>query len=99
MQSTNLEVVRPTNLSEDKAKNPEAVGVRLPAIIQAATPIFISFIGGIIAVSVLVLATHPGNNHQKLEKEVVIAGIGLAGTALGASAGLAQSSKSESSKS
>ncbi|WP_414519160.1 hypothetical protein [Nostoc sp. PCC 9305] len=98
MQSTNLEVVRQTNPSEDKAKNPEVVRSTAPAIIQALTPMFISLIGGVIGFTVLVLATHLGSNHKTLETNLATAGIGLAGTALGAGAGLAQSSKSEPSK-
>lgn len=57
--------------------------------IRALTPIVLAAIGGIIAAVVLIV---PSLSDAKWS-----AGLGLAGTALGAAAGLAQSAKSESS--
>lgn len=60
-----------------------------PEIIRATTPIFLATIGGIIGIAVLLT---PGLSDGKWT-----AGLGLAGTAIAGSAGLAQSTKSESS--
>lgn len=58
-------------------------------LIRASTPIVLAIMGGMIAAVVLIV---PGLSDAKWS-----AGLGLAGTALGAAAGLAQSAKSESS--
>ncbi|WP_413166804.1 hypothetical protein ACL6C3_08895 [Capilliphycus salinus ALCB114379] len=59
-----------------------------PQFIESVTPIFIASIGGIIGVTVLLTDS---NNDAKWSS-----GMGLAGTAIAGAAGLAQSSKSES---
>lgn len=60
-----------------------------PETIRALTPIFLATIGGVIGIAALVA---PGINEAKWT-----AGFGLAGTAIAGAAGLAQSTKSESS--
>jgi hypothetical protein len=58
-----------------------------PELIESLTPIFMAAIGGIIGVTVLVT----GSTDAKWSS-----GMGLAGTAIAGAAGLARSSKSES---
>ncbi len=58
-----------------------------PEFIYSITPIFISTIGGIIGVTVLVTDSDDAKWSS---------GIGLAGTAIAGAAGLAQSNKNES---
>lgn len=58
-----------------------------PEIIRAMTPMFIASVGAIIGVAVLF---SPGISDAKTS-----AGFGLAGTAIGGAAGLAQGSKNE----
>ena len=60
-----------------------------PEVIRALTPIFLATIGGLISVAVLVA---PNVSDAKWA-----AGMGLAGTAIAGAAGLAQTTKSESS--
>jgi hypothetical protein len=60
-----------------------------PETIRALTPIILATIGGAIGIAVLIA---PGINEAKWT-----AGFGLAGTAIAGAAGLAQSTKSESS--
>lgn len=60
-----------------------------PEVIRAFTPIFFGIIGGLVGVAVLVA---PNVSDAKWA-----AGMGLAGTAIAAAAGLAQTTKSESS--
>ncbi len=57
-----------------------------PELINSLTPIFIAMIGGIIGVTVII----------KEPADKWAAGFGLAGTAIAGAAGLAQSSKHES---
>ncbi len=59
-----------------------------PEFIYSLTPIFIAMIGGIIGVTVLVT--------DSVDAAKWSSGMGLAGTAIAGAAGLAQSSKSES---
>lgn len=60
-----------------------------PELINSLTPIFIAMIGGIIGVTVLVTSSDKDSAKWA-------SGMGLAGTAIAGAAGLAQSSKSES---
>lgn len=60
-----------------------------PEVIRAFTPLFLASIGGLIGVSVLFA---PNINEAKWASA-----LGLAGTAIAGAAGLAQTTKSESS--
>jgi hypothetical protein len=59
-----------------------------PEVIRAITPMFMATIGGVIAVTVLV-------SPKITDPTKWSAGLGFAGTAIAAAAGLAQSSKHE----
>lgn len=60
-----------------------------PETIRALTPMFLAAIGGLVAIAVLII---PGVSDAKWA-----AGMGLAGSAIAGAAGLAQTTKSESS--
>lgn len=59
-----------------------------PELVDSITPLFLASIGGLIGVAVLFV---PNANNAKWS-----AGMGLAGTAIAGAAGLAQSTKSQS---
>ncbi|MFN6487053.1 MULTISPECIES: hypothetical protein [unclassified Nostoc] len=59
-----------------------------PEVIRAVTPMFMATIGGVIAVTVLV-------SPKITEPSKWSAGLGFAGTAIAAAAGLAQNGKHE----
>ncbi|MBD2014336.1 hypothetical protein H6F96_10165 [Microcoleus sp. FACHB-53] len=60
-----------------------------PEVIRACTPLFLATIGGLFGVIVLMQPT-------KLSESQSAAGLGLAGTAIAGAAGLAQTTKTES---
>lgn len=60
-----------------------------PELIRACTPLFLATVGGVFGVVVLTQPT-------KLSEGQWAAGLGLAGTAIAGAAGLAQTTKTES---
>lgn len=80
-----------SNITPDKLEATTVMKFIDPEIIRATTPLFLAFIGGVIAVAV-VFSPNASNDQAKWAS-----GFGLAGTAIAGAAGLAQPNKSESS--
>ncbi|HTL89322.1 MAG TPA: hypothetical protein VL134_07965 [Leptolyngbya sp.] len=65
-------------------------------VIRALIPIFLTSTGGLIALVLILSAIVSPNGDQKLSDGKWASAMGLAGTAIGGAAGLAQSQKGES---
>ena len=65
-------------------------------IIRALIPIFLTSTGGLIALVLIISSIVSPNGDQKLSDGKWASAMGLAGTAIGGAAGLAQSNKGES---
>lgn len=65
-------------------------------VIRALIPIFLTSTGGLIALVLIISSIVLPNGDQKLSEGKWASAMGLAGTAIGGAAGLAQSNKSES---